>query len=161
MLAEVAGGVEELLRHDRRAQRRVGERRPLIRVGGAAALEVLAHRRDVEAHDLVAVDPADLAVVVRDELHRARSHAEDVAGVRVGREDGVEDLHDPRILGNEREPLVQGEADDLERRQAQRGASSRSGSAITGNGIRFRSANSTWSSSDCAERPATGTPSSG
>ena len=71
VLAEVAGRVEELLRHDRRAERRVRERRPLARVVGAAALEVLAHRRHVEAHDLVAVDPADLAVVVRDELHRA------------------------------------------------------------------------------------------
>ena len=39
------------------------------RVVGAAALEVLAHRRHVEADDLVAVDAPDLAVVVRDELH--------------------------------------------------------------------------------------------
>ena len=38
-------------------------------VVGAAALEVLAHRRDVEADDLVAVDPPDLAVVVGDQLH--------------------------------------------------------------------------------------------
>ena len=71
VLAEVAGGVEELLRDDRRAQRRVGERRALGRVVRAAALEVLAHRRDVEAHDLVAVDAPDLAVVVGDQLHRA------------------------------------------------------------------------------------------
>ena len=75
VLAEVAGRVEELLRDDRRAERRVGERRPLARVVGAAALEVLAHRRHVEPHDLVAVDPPDLAVVVRDELHRVRNHA--------------------------------------------------------------------------------------
>ena len=32
---------------------------------------------------------------------------------------------------------------------------------MTGNGISFRSANSSWSSSVCADRPATGTPSSG
>ena len=35
----------------------------------AAALEVVAHRRHVEPHDLVAVDTADLPAVVRDELH--------------------------------------------------------------------------------------------
>ena len=38
-------------------------------VVGAAALEVLAHRRHVEAHDLLALDAAHLAVVVREELH--------------------------------------------------------------------------------------------
>ena len=37
---------------------------------GAAALEVLAHRRDVEADDLVAVDAPHLAVVVGHQLHR-------------------------------------------------------------------------------------------
>ena len=57
--------------HDRSAERRVCERRPLARVVCSAALEVLAHRRDVEAHDLLAVDPADLSVVVRHELHHA------------------------------------------------------------------------------------------
>ena len=61
VLAEVAGGVEELLRDDRRAQPRVGERRPLAGVVGAAALEVRAHVGDVEADDLLAVDAADLA----------------------------------------------------------------------------------------------------
>ncbi len=75
VLAEVARRVEELLRHDRRTQLRVGKRDPLARVVRATALEVLAHRRDVEPDDLVAVDPPDLAVVVRDELHRACSHA--------------------------------------------------------------------------------------
>ncbi len=69
MLAEVAGGVEELLRDDRRPQPRVRERHALAGVVGAATLEVLAHRRDVEAYHLVAVDPPDLAVVVGDELH--------------------------------------------------------------------------------------------
>ena len=47
----------------------VGERRALGGVVGAAALEVLAHRRHVEANDLLAVDAPDLAVVVGDELH--------------------------------------------------------------------------------------------
>src|SRR5581483_12467324 len=69
VLAEVARGVEELLRDDRRAQPDVGERRPLGGLVGAAPLEVRAHRRDVEADDVFAVDPTDLAVVVRDELH--------------------------------------------------------------------------------------------
>ena len=36
---------------------------------GAAALEPLAHRRHVEADDLLAVDAPDLAAVVGDELH--------------------------------------------------------------------------------------------
>ena len=45
VLAEVARRVEELLRDDRRAQLRVGERRPVARVVRAAPLEVLAHRR--------------------------------------------------------------------------------------------------------------------
>ena len=71
VLAEVAGGVEELLRDDRRLERRVGERRVLERVGCAALLEVGAHVRDVEPDDLLAVDPADLPAVVGDELHPA------------------------------------------------------------------------------------------
>jgi hypothetical protein len=69
VLSEVAGGVEELLRHDRRTQLRRGQRGALGRVVGAAALEVLAHARDVEADDLVAVDAPDLAVVVGHQLH--------------------------------------------------------------------------------------------
>ena len=40
------------------SQRRVGERRPLAGVVGAAALEVRAHVGDVEADDLLAVDRA-------------------------------------------------------------------------------------------------------
>ena len=60
VLAEVAGGVEELLRDDRRAQARVGESRPLGGLVGAAALEVRAHVGHVEADDLVAVDAPDL-----------------------------------------------------------------------------------------------------
>ena len=48
---------------------RLRERRALVGVVGAAALEVLAHRRHVEADDLLAVDAPDLAVVVGDELH--------------------------------------------------------------------------------------------
>ena len=71
VLAEVAGGVEELLRDDRRAQARVGERHPLTGLGGAAALEVLAHRRDVEDRDLVALEHADppCSFAERDQLH--------------------------------------------------------------------------------------------
>ena len=69
VLAEVAGGVEELLRDDRRLELRVGERRAPVALVRAAELEVLAHRVHVELDDLVAVDAADLAAVVRDELH--------------------------------------------------------------------------------------------
>src|SRR5581483_1127965 len=69
VLAEVSGGVEELLRDDRRMQPRLGERRPLEGVVGTAALKVRSHVGHVESHDLVALEAADLAVVVRDELH--------------------------------------------------------------------------------------------
>ena len=69
VLAEVAGGVEELLRHDRRLQARGGERRALAGVLGAAALEVGAQVGHVEADDLLALDPSDLAAVVGDEPH--------------------------------------------------------------------------------------------
>ena len=58
VLAEVARGVEELLRHDRRTQARLRERRTLAGVVGAAPLEVRAHVRHVEADDLLAVDRA-------------------------------------------------------------------------------------------------------
>jgi hypothetical protein len=74
VLAEVAGRVEELLRHDRRSQPRIRERRPLARVVRAAALEVLAHGGNVEADDLLALDPPDLAVVVRDQPHLLCNH---------------------------------------------------------------------------------------
>ncbi len=43
----------------------------LARLGGAAAGEVAAHVGHVEADDLVALDPPDLAAVVADELHPA------------------------------------------------------------------------------------------
>ena len=68
---EIAGRVEELLGHDRRAQPRLGERRPLAGLTRAAALEPVAHRGDIEPDDLLAIDVADLPVVVRDELHAA------------------------------------------------------------------------------------------
>src|SRR5262249_31334842 len=67
VLAEVAGRVEELSRHDRCAQSRLRERNPLAGLVAAAALEPFAHRRDVEDRDLVAVAPR--AFSERDELH--------------------------------------------------------------------------------------------
>src|SRR5207245_10471499 len=73
---------EELLRHDRRAQPRLRERRPLAGLIRAAALEPLAHPRDLEPHDLLAVDMADLPVVVRDEPHRPPSPVKPCLGVR-------------------------------------------------------------------------------
>ena len=74
VLAEVAGRVEELLRDDRRAELRLRERDPLAGLVRAAPLEQLAHRRDVEHRDLVAVEDADsLVVAERDELHAGAS----------------------------------------------------------------------------------------
>jgi hypothetical protein len=61
--------VEELLRHDRRAQPRVRERHTLTRLVRAAALEPLPHRRHVEHDDLLAVEPADAPLVEGDEPH--------------------------------------------------------------------------------------------
>jgi hypothetical protein len=75
VLAEVAGRVEELLRHDRRAQPRLGQRRPLAGLVRAPALEPLAHRRHVEPDDHVPVEIPDPPVVVGDELHRERRKA--------------------------------------------------------------------------------------
>ena len=73
VLAEVAGGVEELLRHDRRQQPGLGERHAAAALLGPAALEVLAHRGHVEQRDLVADDMADgdagLGVLERHKLH--------------------------------------------------------------------------------------------
>src|SRR5262245_56597857 len=69
VLAEVAGRVEELLRNDRRLEPGVGQRCALAGLVGAAAREPFAHRADVEARELFAVDVADLAAVIRDELH--------------------------------------------------------------------------------------------
>ena len=59
VLAEVARRVEELLRDDRCAQARVGERDALARDVRAAALEVPPHGRDVEDGDLLAVEHPD------------------------------------------------------------------------------------------------------
>src|SRR6185436_10716649 len=71
---EVAGGVEELLRLDRRPQPHPGERQHLAgladRGGHAAALEELPRRADRQLDDLVALDPADPSLV---ECHQ--SHA--------------------------------------------------------------------------------------
>ena len=79
VLAEVAGGVEELLRDDRRAQAHVGQRDALAggRVGGRldAAVEQRAHVRHVEQADLLALEHADAGGAVgalnRDQLHAA------------------------------------------------------------------------------------------
>jgi hypothetical protein len=60
--------VEELLRDDRRLEVGLRKGRPLVRVVGPTALEVRPHVGDVDPHDLVAVDAAHLAAVVRDEL---------------------------------------------------------------------------------------------
>ena len=71
VLAEVAGRVEELLRDDRRAQPRLGERNPLAGLVGATALEVLPHRRHVENGDLLALEHPDppYSLTERDQLH--------------------------------------------------------------------------------------------
>jgi hypothetical protein len=61
--------VQELLRDDRRIEVGVGESRPLALFAGFTPLELGPHVGDVEPDDLVAVDPADLAAVVRDQLH--------------------------------------------------------------------------------------------
>ena len=63
---------------------RASERHPLARLGGAAALEVLAHRRHVEHGDLVAVDAADAALV---ESHEP-SHASTSSAFRSGGKTG-------------------------------------------------------------------------
>ncbi len=74
VLAVVAGRVEELPRDDGRAQPRAGERDAFAGLVRPAALEVLAHRRNVEDRDLVAVEYADAPLFSeRDELHAAAS----------------------------------------------------------------------------------------
>ena len=135
----------ELLRDDRRAQRHVGERVLAHRSHARPApLEVLAHRVDVELGDDVAFDAPDLAVVERDELHaRCLQPRDDLGRVLVRREHRIEDLRDRARLDDERHPLVERQSLDVERRQPQRRAELRSGSAMTGYGIWFRSANST------------------
>ena len=81
VLAEVAGRVEELLRDDRRAQARLRERHALAGLVCPAPLEVLAHRRDVEDGDLVAVEDAHASFVAeRDELHASALRSRRAAG---------------------------------------------------------------------------------
>src|SRR5262249_40928171 len=72
VLAEVAGGVEELLRDDRGAQALSPERNGFAGLVGAAAHEVGAQVGHVEDADLVALDPPGPCVVA--EGHEA-SHA--------------------------------------------------------------------------------------
>src|SRR4029077_19898294 len=86
VLAEVARGVEELLGDDRRAQPRVDESDRLAgRLDIAAALEVLAHRRDVENLDRGVGHPADLAVVEGDELHDGQENTMDITVCKLTR----------------------------------------------------------------------------
>ena len=54
----------------------------------AAPLEPLAHRRHVEADDLLAMDAADLAVVVGDEPHRRWSQSRTSAAFSSGGKTG-------------------------------------------------------------------------
>jgi hypothetical protein len=128
VLAEVAGGVEELLRDDRRPQLAALERHALAGLGGAAALEPLAHRRHVEDDDLVALDAADPALVERHEP----SHRDHLLGVPVRREDRVEDLRHTPVSKTSVSRLYSGRRLELERRQAERVAELRLGSEITG-----------------------------
>ena len=73
VLAEVAGGVEELLGDDRRAQADIGERILLARrARNLVPLEQLPHRAGVELDDPVALDPTDLALIEGGKLHRRR-----------------------------------------------------------------------------------------
>ena len=76
VLAEVAGRVEELLRHDRGAQADVLERELVARrARNLVALEVMAHRRHLELHDLVSAQLANLAVVEGDQAGHAGSQS--------------------------------------------------------------------------------------
>src|SRR3954454_4983228 len=69
VLAEVTGGVEELLRADGRTQPSLGQRRALVGFFGTAPLEVLAHGADFETHHLLTVDTPHSPLVVGHELH--------------------------------------------------------------------------------------------
>ena len=72
VLPEVAGGVEELLRHDGRTQLDCVRLEDLACLsGGPPRLEVRAHRRDLELDDLVVSQVTDPAFVEGDELHSA------------------------------------------------------------------------------------------
>ena len=94
VLAKVACRVEELLRHDRCAQPCLGQCHALSALIGAPALEVLAHRGDVEYGDRVAVEDADapLPFAERDELHASPADACGNAGVGVRRSYETVDL---------------------------------------------------------------------
>src|SRR6185437_9991095 len=72
VLAEVARGMDELLRNDRRAQRDVGECGLVPRSGGATAFEVLPHRGNVQLDDRLATKLSNLSLVVGYELHVGR-----------------------------------------------------------------------------------------
>jgi hypothetical protein len=76
VLAEVAGGMEELLRDDRRAQPYAVEGVLDACVVRSAALEILAQGTGSELPDDAVLDSPHLAVVEGDELHRrSSSHA--------------------------------------------------------------------------------------
>ena len=83
VLAEVAGGVEELLRDDRCSQLNLVQGMLLSR-WGAAALEVVAHRRRIELADRAVVQLPDLPIVERDEA----SHSITSSALRSGGKTG-------------------------------------------------------------------------
>jgi len=79
---------------------------------------------------------------------------DDLFDVLVRREDRIEDLRDRARLDDQRDPFVESHSFHVERRQSQRRAEPQLGIAITGYGILFRWANSTWvGRAFCAERP--------
>ena len=73
VLAEVAGRVEELLRDDRCAKLRLGERDALAASSAPPSSNSSRMDGNVEDDDLLAVDVADPVVVERDELHATAS----------------------------------------------------------------------------------------
>src|SRR3954464_14392080 len=76
---------------------------------------------------------SNVTSLIRSALREPR---DDLLGVPVRREDGVEDLDDAAVLGHEREPLVELLALGLEGRQTQRGAELAAG--VRGDGERHR-----------------------
>ncbi len=70
MLKEIAGGVEELLRDDRRAQPDVGERQLTAgRANVSAELEVPTHVGDIELQNTTVHELSHAAVVVSHQFH--------------------------------------------------------------------------------------------
>ena len=135
VLAEVAGGVEELLRHDRRAQLRLRQRDALAGLVRAAALEPLAHRRHVEHDDLLAVDPADPTLVEGDELHRALRRPSLLVSATTGSKPAI------RRSTATRRDASQRARGDVARRKSSDSTEIRSGIGDDRSGIAFGSSN--------------------